>query len=209
MRSPNTLIVFTKAPRITRVKTRMQGVFSHRECLYLHRQLYKNTLDQVRRSRGYRVVVYSLGHGVHNSKQQIGNNLAERMHHAIQTELKTAQRVCLIGCDSFDLNVDYITEAFTLLNKTAIVLGPSNDGGYLLVGSKHKIPHDVFKCITWGSSRVLEQTLCNIDQLNTTVSCLSTVIDIDQAQDWEALNPSSLPHWARSLHQRIVVSNSS
>jgi len=56
---------------------------------------------------------------------------------------------------------------------------------------------------------VLEQTLCNIDQLNTTVSCLSTVIDIDQAQDWEALNPSSLLHWARCLHQRIVVSSSS
>lgn len=206
MRSQNTLIVFTKAPRITRVKTRMYGVFSHRQCLYLHRHLYKNTLAQVQRSRMYRVVVYSLGYGVHNSKQQIGCNLAERMYHAIQTELKSAQRVCLIGCDSFDLNAEYITHAFESLDKTPLVLGPTNDGGYVLVGVKDKIPRTVFKRITWGSPQVLKQTLSNIEQLNIPVSCLPAVIDIDQAHDWLSINPSSLPQWAHCLHQHVIAS---
>lgn len=212
MRSQNTLIVFTKAPCITRVKTRMYGVFSHRQCLYLHRQLYKNTLKKVQCSREYRVVVYSLGqnvrHGSHNSKPQVGSNLAERMYHAMQTELKTAQRVCLIGCDSFDLNTGYIIQAFKLLDKTPIVLGPTNDGGYLLVGAKHKFSYEVFKRVAWGSTRVLEQTLHNLKKMNIAVSCLPKVIDIDQAQDWESVDPCSLPQWAHCLRQHIIESKS-
>lgn len=204
MRSQNTLIVFTKAPCITRVKTRMYGVFTHRQCLYLHKQLYKNTLQQVRKSRHYRVVVYSLGAGVTDCKKQVGNNLAERMFHAIRTELKSARRVCLIGSDSFDLNVDYISQAFKALDNSKLVLGPTNDGGYLLVGAKNHIAYDVFKRVTWGSSQVLQQTRRNVEKLNTTMTCLEKVIDIDCAEDWEQLSPYSLPSWAQALRAQIL-----
>ena len=204
MRSQNTLIVFTKAPYITRVKTRMYGVFTHRQCLYLHKQLYKNTLQQVKKSRHYRVVVYSLGAGVTDGQKQVGNNLAERMFHAIQTELKSARRVCLIGSDSFDLNANYISQAFRALDNSKLVLGPTNDGGYLLVGAKNHIAYDVFKGVSWGSSQVLQQTRRNVEKLNTTMTCLDTVIDIDCAEDWEQLAPYSLPSWARALRAQIL-----
>lgn len=204
MRSQNTLIVFTKAPYITRVKTRMYGVFTHRQCLYLHKQLYKNTLQQVKKSRHYRVVVYSLGAGVADGQKQVGNNLAERMFHAIQTELKSARRVCLIGSDSFDLNANYISQAFKALDNSKLVLGPTNDGGYLLVGAKNHIAYDVFKRVSWGSSQVLQQTRRNVEKLNTTMTCLDRVIDIDCAEDWEQLSPYSLPSWAQVLRAQIL-----
>lgn len=45
-------------------------------------------------------------------------------------------KVCLIGSDIMELNEDILREAFELLGKSDLVIGPSLDGGYYLIGMK-------------------------------------------------------------------------
>ena len=61
-----------------------------------------------------------------------------------------------------------------------VVLGPSDDGGYYLIGLKQKRP-ELFERIDWSTERVLDQTKTRARELNLDVSVLRTGYDIDDA----------------------------
>ena len=56
----------------------------------------------------------------------------------------TAIKVIIIGCDSPSLPKEYIDDAFIALDKKSLVVGPSCDGGYYLIGVKGAAP-PIFK----------------------------------------------------------------
>ena len=80
------------------------------------------------------------------------------MNKALQTELETYTKVCLIGSDCLALTDTHITNAFKQLDAADVVIGPAIDGGYYLIGMKKPQPQ-LFSKISWGSSTVLENTL--------------------------------------------------
>jgi glycosyltransferase A (GT-A) superfamily protein (DUF2064 family) len=61
-----------------------------------------------------------------------------------------------------------------------VVLGPSDDGGYYLIGIK-KNHRQLFQRIDWSTGRVLEQTKQRAQELNLEVSLLPTGYDVDDA----------------------------
>ena len=79
------------------------------------------------------------------------------------------QRAVLLGTDIPGLTVEILKDAFDALLEKDVVLGPSTDGGYWLIGMKR--PIDLFQNIEWGSSRVLEQTLAQAKRLGLQVRC--------------------------------------
>ena len=117
-------------------------------------------------------------------KQQ-GGDLGARMFHAIRSHLKDGQAVVLIGSDCPELGLDYINEAFRLLNAgNDIVLGPTRDGGYALIGAT-RIDRLVFEGIAWSTDQVLERTLGRIKELRWKSSCLPEVRDVDTLEDYQ------------------------
>ena len=133
-------------------------------------------------------------------KLQTGINLGQRMHHAISTELKTSHRVVLIGSDCLELDVNYIESAFSKLQSDRdLVLGPANDGGYVLIGMN--APHEaLFNNIIWGESGVLASTLNNAHSIGMVTHLLPTLIDVDRIQDLQTLADNNrLPAWAQPL----------
>lgn len=199
IRSKDGLIIFTRTPRICRVKTRMASLFNHRQCLYLHRQLFNDTCRRLN-SRRYQTLIYSFGKRMLNSNKQVGHNLGQRMKHAMQKELKTHQRVVLIGCDTL-VDRSVIEKAFSSLHKiNQVVIGPANDGGYFLIGVHTRLPQELFYNIPWGQPTVLKDTLSRLGQRGLEAQVLAPEIDIDTADDWQQLaKQKSLPSWASAL----------
>lgn len=65
-----------------------------------------------------------------------------------------------------------------------MILGPSDDGGYYLIGMKENNDF-LFNNMTWSVDTVLSETIQRINMNNKTYHLLKTLTDIDTAEDWE------------------------
>ena len=115
---------------------------------------------------------------------QEGCNLGTRMFNSITAHLNDTRHVALVGSDCPELEPAYIDKAFNLLEAgNDIVLGPTHDGGYALIGAK-KIDRTVFDNISWGTGKVLQQTQENIQNLCWKSACLPSLRDVDTFSDY-------------------------
>ena len=207
MRTRDTLIVFTKSARICRVKTRMWPDLSHRECLYLHRQSTHSLVSKLNKSRSQKLVVYTNELNATSNfprgtkiKKQRGRDLGFRMFDAIKQELRTSTNVVLIGSDCPEIDLNYINKAFACLHSQKdLVIGPANDGGYVLIGMRENYP-PLFCNINWGTSSVLNSTLRQAARLGLRAQLLNTLTDVDDIEDLRKISKqNALPRWASPL----------
>jgi len=90
---------------------------------------------------------------------QQGDDLGQRMSNCIAALLARGHdRVAILGADTPSLPVRHVVRAFELLRDQDLVLGPTTDGGYYLIGARCVVP-EIFRGIPWGTPRVLEETL--------------------------------------------------
>lgn len=207
MRFRNTLILFTKTARICRVKTRMWPALSHRQCLFFHRKSTEHLYQSIAKDAAFNVCIYTTNNFKRvasllpqNKKLQHGIDLGARMYHAMQAELKQAERVVIIGSDCIAMNTDYINRCFDrLITSNDLVLGQANDGGYVLIGAK-KVSPQLFMNTDWGTANVLKQTSSNAQALGYNVHIMPELIDADSVEDLKAMAAqNNLPDWAKSL----------
>jgi glycosyltransferase A (GT-A) superfamily protein (DUF2064 family) len=116
---------------------------------------------------------------------QKGAELGERMCNAIKWLFhKGYEKVSLVGADSPDLPISYVTDAFEKLDAYDVVIGPSEDGGYYLIGMNK--PHEViFEGIQWGHETVLRDSICGAKAAGVSYFLLPQWYDID---DLDGLN---------------------
>ena len=95
-------------------------------------------------------------------------------------------RVVLIGSDSPSLPQTYVERAFELLHHHDVVLGPSDDGGYYLIGMS-KLHSAIFEDINWSTESVFAQTTTQLDELNTSYAKLPVWFDVDNQADLDRL----------------------
>ncbi len=119
---------------------------------------------------------------------QNGDGLGERMFSALQRGLEDYDRVMLVGSDCPDLDPAYCRSAVLALDHHDLVLGPAEDGGYVLVGARCIAPA-LFRGVDWGTSEVLAQTLSRAEACNLSVYLLASRRDIDEPADY---------HWWRT-----------
>jgi len=96
--------------------------------------------------------------------------------------------VCLINSDSPTVPAENFSQAVELVHSPGdcIVLGPSEDGGYYLIGLK-KLHREIFKRIDWSTERVLDQTLQRAAEIGTEVKFLPAGYDVDDRATLERL----------------------
>ena len=87
-----------------------------------------------------------------------------------------AERVVLVGSDSPSLPAAYLDEGLALLREKEVVLGPSMDGGYYLVG-RRKGESRIFQDVNWSTGMVLGQTLARLG--TQTLGLLPPWYDVD------------------------------
>lgn len=125
-------------------------------------------------------------------RPQTSGNLGSRLAAAFGRHFaEGADRVVLIGTDCPGVDQRLVTEAFTALGTADVVLGPTLDGGYYLIGLREPQP-GLFQDISWGSSVTLAQTRARARALKLDFRLLPPLRDVDTAQDaraWGLLKP--------------------
>ena len=112
---------------------------------------------------------------------QRGDKFGERLYLALEDLFKCGfESVCLIDSDSPTVPAENFIEAVELLStiEDRVVLGPSDDGGYYLIGVKKPYRH-LFEQIDWSTERVLKQTMQRATEIGIEVKLLPTGYDVD------------------------------
>ncbi len=195
LRRNNALVLFAKAPTVGEVKTRLQPEITPENSARLQEAMIKDSISLMCAINNVEKIIYFLpgekkyifekytdGLPFHLNCQN-GIDLGKKMENAFQDLFnKGFLKVVVIGVDSPNLPKEYINKAFIELNKADLVVGPSIDGGYYLIGFKEKVL-PVFSPVEWGSNKVLLQTEELIKKHNLKLSLLPVHYDIDTIKD--------------------------
>ena len=115
-------------------------------------------------------------------KLQKGEDLGARMSHAFTKLLSDYDKVVIVGSDCPQLTKEHIDSAFKSLQETDIVIGPTYDGGYYLLGMKH--PHSfLFTDMKWSTDEVFSTSMKRIFEQEHTLTQLQMLSDIDVEDD--------------------------
>jgi len=118
---------------------------------------------------------------------QVGEDLGTRMRSFFADEFEDgATRVVLIGADSPTIDPSIIVSAFLTLEHRDVVIGPSSDGGYYLIGCRVSVP-PIFDGINWSTPDVLSQTIDAIRDTGRSLGVLPPWYDVDTPDDWRTL----------------------
>jgi len=97
-----------------------------------------------------------------------------------------ARRVVIFGSDSPTLPRSIPPMAFRHLQESDLVVGPTDDGGYYLIGCRWMDPA-LFENVEWSTSDTCAQTLANADRLGYKTALLERWFDLDSWSDVERL----------------------
>lgn len=185
------LIIFIRNPISGKVKTRLAKTMGDEKALNIYNKLLAHTHQVTRQLSCDKFLYYSDWADSHDfwendrfqKKTQCPGQLGERMSKAFQEIFKEGyEKLVIIGSDCVELNELIITNAFDTLNKNEVVIGPSSDGGYYLLGMTAYFPA-LFLNKKWGSSSVLKDTLNELAISETKVGKLVMLNDIDEEKD--------------------------
>lgn len=120
----------------------------------------------------------------HKALQQ-GHDLGEKMQHAFETLFEKGYRsVLIIGSDCMELTPTVITDVFAELSHRDVVVGPSADGGYYLLGLT-AMHSRLFQHMPWSTEAVLPETLNRCREAGLRYSLGPLLHDIDEEADWK------------------------
>lgn len=189
------LAIMTKAPLAGKVKTRLSPPLRADEAASLNICFLRDTAASIAESasggRSHGVGVYTPV-GAESAYDEIlppafelvpqrGDAFGERLIFAIEDLLALGfESACLINSDSPTVPRDAFSQAVELLAQDGdrMVIGPSDDGGYYLIGLK-KLHRRLFEEIDWSTERVLRQTKERAAEINLEVKQLPTWYDVD------------------------------
>ena len=207
------LIVYLKAPIPGSVKTRLQTRYSPAAAAQLYRAFIQDTFDTASRidvDRRYAAIdgpmseTEGLVPSGWNLVAQEGADLGERMRHSLNSSLNSgATKAILIGTDIPSLPPAHLVSAYSRLNDNDVVLGPTSDGGFYLIGARIELP-DIFATVTCSSEHAFEQTADGIRNHGHMLGLIPPWNDIDTPEDLDAVlntDVDGLPHTRRAIRE--------
>jgi uncharacterized protein len=186
------LIIFARNPVRGKVKTRLAATMGDDKALSIYQSLLQHTVQITQQLACDLYVFYADGilfndiwsDEVYLKKNQVGNDLGQRMHHAFDFLFeKGYQKIIIIGTDCFELSSSILLDAFTVLNTNEVVIGPSEDGGYYLLGMRQFFPF-LFEEKAWSTDTVYNSTIQQLKMHKISYGILPILNDIDTEDDW-------------------------
>ncbi len=175
--------VFARVPLLGKVKTRLAATIGPEAALTCYVQLLEKAIEATAdfdtelwfdgdvgadwNERGLAI------------RQQSGRELGERMHAAFVDGVEL-----VIGSDIPLISKEYIGQAFELLRNNDVVLGPTEDGGYCLLGMRH-LHDELFHGISWSTSHVFDETVKICRRIGISCGVLSSLWDVDDYGDYQ------------------------
>ena len=191
-------IVFTRIPVENKTKTRLLPYYTGKQCVGLHTAMLYDMAETIKSlDASIKTYIYYLPEGdlsilknIFGEKaeyrKQTGESLGDKMYNAIFEVLSDgAEMVSLSGTDIPELSSTDVEKSFKLLIDKDIVLFPTEDGGYYLVGMK-KADKTIFDIEGYGGNNVFEKTAAKIGGLGLSLGVGRVHRDIDTKEDIKA-----------------------
>jgi uncharacterized protein len=188
-----TLVIMAKAPRPGRVKTRLGAsiplvaVSSFYRCLLDDTMALARTLDPVHVAvmcpgPDVRELTGLVGDGVRVVAQE-GDGLAAGLTSVFaQFAADGRQRIIAFNSDTPHLPASVLRDAFGTLAAHDVVVGPTHDGGYYLIGARAAHP-SLFDSDGLGTASALEALLARARVMQLSVAFTQPFYDIDVLAD--------------------------
>ena len=205
MKHRTALVIMAKAPQPGAVKTRLCPPLSDPEAAELYRCFLLDTIDKARTLSGVSLV---LAYTPTSSKDlfaslapdailmpQQGDDLGDRMAACFTRSFELGyHHVLLTGSDLPTLPLDYLEQAVALIAKPQVdvVLGPSEDGGYYLIGLR-QLHRALFDDMHWSIETVFAETVRRAAANGLSVARLPRWYDVDTPADLKRLQTSLTP----------------
>lgn len=189
MPKPDTLLVVAKQPTPGQTKTRLCPPLTQAQAADLYDCFLRDTLAVMRQVPDVQRVIGFLPEDAQGYFRQLapdmelvcqrGASLGERLDHLLNEALAGGSpQAVVMDSDSPTLPHHYIIQAFERLNEVDVVIGPTRDGGYYLIGMKQPHPH-LLRQVQMSTPHVLADTLALAETTGLTVSLLPTWYDVD------------------------------
>jgi uncharacterized protein len=182
------VLVFSRAPVIGQVKTRLAARIGEWRAARLHLRLTRRAVRTARAADCGPVELHvTAPHAAFDIYGKVslqkGRDLGERMYRA----LRRHRRAILIGSDCPQLQPrDLRRAARQLCAGYRVVLSPTEDGGYALIAARHA-PRAIFDGVAWGQPQVFEQTVKRLAGMRW--SRLRMLRDVDRPEDLDQIAP--------------------
>ena len=197
------IAIMAKAPLPGEVKTRLCPPLSYEEAAQLYRCFLLDKIEQLNSLKATApAVAYtpddteSLFEAMVPSSfiliAQKGQDLGARLSSTLNQLLESGYRgVMAIDSDTPTLPAAYLEKAVSVLSEPEIdvVLGPSEDGGYYLIGLRRLQP-ELFEEMRWSTPLVFSETLRRAQAKGLKVVCLPAWYDVDTPEDLKRLRES-------------------
>lgn len=193
------LIIFVKNPALGKAKTRLAKTIGDKKALAIYKLLLART-KQIVFDLDIDIQVHYTEfideNDLWDNKRfdkdiQVKAGLGEKMQHAFYKVFEQGyQKTCIIGSDCYDLTSELINRAFDALNDNDFVVGPSEDGGYYLLGMK-KLEPQLFQNKTWSTATVYPDTIRDFQSMGSSYFSLPMISDVDVEAD--------LGEWAKEI----------
>ena len=165
--------LFARQPRAGEVKTRLQSCLTPEQAAALYTGFVLDTAAILGACKAYHKVVAYTGEGAAEGlpkllrdagdfdyRPQVDGSLGERLEQLFDASFAAGSSATIvIGTDSPSLPPPLLDQALDLLETHQVVIGPSTDGGYYLLGLSVPMPALFSDQISWGTGSVLAQTV--------------------------------------------------
>jgi len=193
------VFIMAKAPRVGEVKTRLCPPLAPAEATELYRAFLLDKIEQVRGLRSAipaiaytppeeRAVFETLAPGVVLFPQE-GEDLGARLANSFDALLRSGYTGALaVDSDTPTLPPEYLEHALAAVAEPDVdlVLGPSEDGGYYLIGLRRPC-RDLFEAMAWSTPAVLPETIRRARAKGLRIALLPSWFDVDTAEEMERL----------------------
>jgi len=220
----NALLVVAKRPAPGETKTRLTKSpsvggtppLTPEQAAQLYEAFLCDTLDLVRQVPDVRPIIAYLPEGAEGYFRglapdfdllpQHGADLGERLDNALTHYLANDHdKAVIMDSDSPTLPAEHLAQAFDILDKADVALGPCEDGGYYLIGLKRPAPR-LLREVQMSTPHVVRDTLALAEAEGLTVAQLPVWYDVDTAAelDWLCAELNVLPI-DRAPHTRQIL----
>ncbi|MCH7727636.1 MAG: TIGR04282 family arsenosugar biosynthesis glycosyltransferase [Planctomycetes bacterium] len=204
--------IFAKYWEPGKVKTRLGAQIGQGRASRLYRAFLDTTLARLAQVAQRRVLAFTPSERQEDFAQladnawvvepQSNGDLGHRMWRYFEAAFAAgARRVVLLGSDSPTVTLELIQQAFDHLEESEVVLGPTHDGGYYLVGAAGGAP-PIFDNISWSSSTVWQQTVERLHDAGCSYAELPKWYDVDDRNDLLRLEQDLRSRAECDLHLR-------
>lgn len=188
------LAILLKAPRLGLVKTRLAAEVGDRHALRLYRVMAGRVLVAVRTAGLDAIIWFTPPEAQAEMEFWLGDSWEFRPQVTgdLGARLAATARVVPRGhpwiavcADCPSITATALRQACAHLEHASVVIGPTYDGGYYLIGGRTPLP-DIFTAMPWGTNRVLAETRVRLARISAVWHELPMLRDVDTAEDARA-----------------------